>query len=259
MPSHVAARSRKLPAVSYGPYHLLEAVPWLMLASAFRLMAYVHKALALPAIVLAAVALFLAFLLAARRMIELADGSTRLGTLGFVEQLTLARNILGRVFVLLLIVSLAVSIVVSRELAPYLLLGFDGIAFDQYSKLGMAWSSILAAIVLLLVVQAGTGEKMSLLGALQELVARWAWLLPAIIAVAIVQVGLSFVQGGVRHLLALFAHSAPRPVFNSLYFAFIFGFATVRLWATLTVLTFALRESYRGPRQAPAGGSDSIS
>jgi hypothetical protein len=29
------------------------------------------------------------------------------------------------------------------------------------------------------------------------------------------------------------------------YFGFVFGFATIRLWLTLAVLTYALREAYR--------------
>jgi hypothetical protein len=252
MPIDVLARQLKL-----------EVVPWLMLAAALRLVAYFHAKVALPAIVLASFALFLAFLLAARRMIEWAESCTQLGTLGFIEQLALARTILRRVVVLLVIVSLLVFIFVSRELAPAMLLGCDGIAFDQRSKLGMVWSSILAAIVLLLVVQAGAGEKISLSGALKDLVARRAWLLPAIAAVAIAQLGLSFVQGAVRHLVALFAQTdAPAIVINLVFFAFIFGFATIRLCATLAILTFALRESYRGPSPAPPapiGGSEASS
>ena len=35
------------------------------------------------------------------------------------------------------------------------------------------------------------------------------------------------------------------PVKNLVYFFFVFGFATLRLWLTLAVLVYALRESYR--------------
>jgi hypothetical protein len=42
-----------------------------------------------------------------------------------------------------------------------------------------------------------------------------------------------------------FQTGAPQSIKNLMYFFFVFGFATVRLWVTLAVLVFALRESYR--------------
>ena len=36
---------------------------------------------------------------------------------------------------------------------------------------------------------------------------------------------------------------------KTIFFFFVFGFAAIRLWGTLVILTFALRESYR--RDAP--------
>ena len=86
--------TRALPTVSFGPYGLLEAVPWLMFAAAMRFLGYSNAAFALPALILSSLALFLAFLLAARRMIEFADGTTQLGKFSFHDQLLLARNIL---------------------------------------------------------------------------------------------------------------------------------------------------------------------
>ena len=58
---------------------------------------------------------------------------------------------------------------------------------------------------------------------------------------------MSAVQGEVRGLIWYFFQTgAPQPIKNLVYFFFVFGFATVRLWVTLAVLVFALRESYRG-------------
>jgi hypothetical protein len=70
---------------------------------------------------------------------------------------------------------------------------------------------------------------------------------PAIAAVALVQVVINIIQGQGRALLyAVWQEPMPPMILmNFLYFAFVFGFATVRLWATLAILTFALRESYR--------------
>ena len=87
-------RPIELPNVSYGPFRLLEAVPWLMFATAVRFVVYGKTALMLPAMVLESVAIFLALLLAARRMIEFTDGRTDLGKLSFIQQLVLARKVL---------------------------------------------------------------------------------------------------------------------------------------------------------------------
>ena len=89
-------------------------MPWLMFASAMRFVGYANPSLAGPAIVLASYAILLAFLLAARRMIEIADGTTQLGKLAFAGQLRLARRILGRI-VLLFWMTLAVLVFALRE------------------------------------------------------------------------------------------------------------------------------------------------
>jgi hypothetical protein len=50
----------------------------------------------------------------------------------------------------------------------------------------------------------------------------------------------------VRWLVALFFRTnAPVQLKNLVYFLFVFGFASLRLWVTLAILVFALRESYR--------------
>lgn len=84
----------RLPTVSYGPFQLFEAVPWLMFATAMRIIAVQGGLVAITATLCANLSVFLALLLAARRMIELTDGKTGLGKLDFGEQLVLARRVL---------------------------------------------------------------------------------------------------------------------------------------------------------------------
>ena len=243
-------RPIELPNVSYGPFRLLEAVPWLMFASAIRFVCYGKPSMLAIGLVLESFALFLAFLLAARRMIEFTDGRTELGTLTFGQQLSMARRILSVALFLSLMAGLALMAVGAQKVAPHLLLGVDGIAFDQFSKTGMVWSGILAAIMLLMVVKADVRGKFSLRevwDTLKELLARSPCLFPAIVAVAAMQFGLTAVQGVARSWVYVFwqTSASPQTVKNLVYFVFVFGFATVRLWLTLAILTFALRESYR--------------
>ena len=114
-----------------------------MLASAMRFAAYGSQAAAIPALTVADLCLFLAFLIAAHRMIEHTGGRTGLGHLTFRQQFSVGHRVLYRVLLLLGLAALALFAVGARELAPYMLMGFDGIAFDQFSRVGMIWSSIL--------------------------------------------------------------------------------------------------------------------
>src|SRR3954471_1353713 len=207
--------TRMLPTVSFGPYGLLEAVPWLMFAAAMRFLGYSNAAFALPALILSSLALFFAFLLAARRMIEVADGTTQLGKFSFNDQLLLARNILRQVVVLLVAGTIVVALAGFPKYAIFMLAGFDGIAFDQFTKPGMLWSATLAAVVLLMVVGAGDGAAVSLRAALAQLAARWRYLVPAILLVAALQIGLSGGQGIVRGFVReFFRTDAPVQIKN---------------------------------------------
>lgn len=86
MTDAVAIQPIRLPTVSYGPFRLTEAVPWLMLAAAMRVLMVKGGLVWLFASVCSDIAIFLAFMLAARRMIELSDGKTALGRLSFAQQ-----------------------------------------------------------------------------------------------------------------------------------------------------------------------------
>jgi hypothetical protein len=228
-----------------------------MLATALRIVQSMGGLQALFAAVCSELAIFLAFLLAARRMIELADGKTALGKLSFTEQLRLARKVMIPVVLMMLATGLAVSSTGATWTGMHLLLGFDGIAFDQVMVPGMAWSAFLAAVTLLMVLQAESAGKASLFAALKELWQRSLCLVPAIFAVTIAHVGLSVVQSLVRGVVYAFWHATATPQLGRtlVYFFFIFGFAAVRLWLTLAILTFGLRESYRRGHSAPALGA----
>ena len=227
-------------------------VPWLMLASAIRFVAWSAGASGLLLMLFADLSVFIAFLLAVSGMIEWTGGRTALARLPFRDQVRLGWNILKRVLALLIAGWLAVALLGGRAVAPHLLMGFDGIAFDQSSRLGMAWSAILAALVLLMLVQAEQAGKPALFAAIAEFARRAAHLVPAVIAIAVFLIALHAVQGYVRGGVRVILHTpeVPRLVFHLIYFAFVFGFATIRLWVVVALLAYALRASYR--RQGPA-------
>jgi hypothetical protein len=232
---------------TFRPGLILETVPWLMLAAALRVVVWHRGLAAFPAEIGANAAIFIALLLCARRMIEFTDGATQLGHLSLRDQLALAYRVLHPVGLLIVGLYMGLASIGARTLAPSFYFGFDGIAFDQASNLGRLWSAVTATIVLLMVLRYEHGQRPSLLGALREFAARWKWLLAGIVAAALFQILLSPVQGLVRWWVYLFwtGTSAPEVLKAIVYFTFIFSFATLRLWGTVAILIFALRESYR--------------
>lgn len=234
------------PHVSYNLRGLLSAVPWLMLATALRVVQSRGGGLALFAELGSSLAIFLSFLITACRMIEITQGSTALGSWSFRRQLWLGKKILGWMFLLVLAVSTIVIAAVDKMLGRYLVLGVDGIAFDQYTYVGMFWSAFLAAVMLLMMLQVERTGSSNLFRALSELAQRAAFLLPAIAAIGIIDVLLSLVQGVFRYGIFILWHTdwVPQVLKGGTYFLFIFGFASLRLWITIAILIFALRESY---------------
>src|SRR5262249_60096241 len=98
-----------VPQTSFGPFRLLHALPWLILAAALRVVAFGGGAVALPAIIVANLAVLQAFLATAQRSIEAAGGQSGLGDLDFTEQFRLTRTILWRIVQLMLAAALALA------------------------------------------------------------------------------------------------------------------------------------------------------
>lgn len=250
-PQEVRAAHATPRQLLFGGFPVFDIVPWLMLAATMRFIGWRGGAFGLVTMVLSDLFVFIAFLLGARAMIEWTGGHMQIGRAGFRVQLTLAHKILLRVFVLLVAATVIVGLLGPARLGPYMMMGFDGIAFDQFSKVGMVWSAVLAAIVFMLVVSTETGGQVSLRTALHELVRHSGWMVPAIAAVALLQLGISSLQGFARAwVYALWQSGAPETAKNFIYFFFVFGFASLRVWLTLVILTLALRESWR--RRGPA-------
>ncbi len=227
-----------------------------MLAAALRVVIYNGGIAAFPAQIAANAAIFIALLLCARRMVEFTGGTTQLGYLSLRDQLILAYRVLHPVGLLIVGLYIGLSLIGARTLAPSFYFGFDGIAFDQHSNLGRLWSAVVATVILLVVVRYEHGQQPSMLGGMREFAARWKYLLAGIVAAALFQILLSPVQGLARWWVYLFwtGTEVPEALKGAVYFTFIFGFATIRLWGTVAILIFALREFYRRGAPAPAAG-----
>jgi hypothetical protein len=240
-------RQEAFPNVSFGPFRFLEAMPWLVLAASMRVIAFNSPIIAIPAIGFASIAVLHAFLVVTQRSIELAQGQTSLGALTFSEQSRLTRAILWRIALLMITATAAVAAAGFAGVAPHLLTGLDGMAFDQSTSIGKFWSALVAAFTLLMIVGAEQNRgRVGFWKAADEFARRSLWLVPAVVALGVIYLGLGLCQGLIRNALWQFYQTSPlNPLIkNLIFFVFIFGFATLRLWITLLVLTSALKQSY---------------
>ncbi|HEY3679208.1 MAG TPA: hypothetical protein VGL45_10875 [Bradyrhizobium sp.] len=240
-------KQRVSPETSFGPFRFLEALPWLVLAAAMRVIAFTGGAIALPAILIASIAVLHAFLVVAQRSIERIDGRTSLGELDFREQSRLTFAILWQTLRLMFIAALVLVALGLKSFAPGMFGGIDGTAFDVVTETSKFWSALVAALILLMIVDAeqNAGQP-CLIRAMKEFVRRGAWFAAAVLFLAVAYLGLSFGQGLVRGLIWNFwqTSAASQFVKNLIYFVFIFGFAMLRLWVSLAVLTYGLKLSY---------------
>src|SRR5262245_55451021 len=105
-------------AGAFRPALFLETVPWLMLAAALRVVVCNGGLAAFPSGIGANIAIFIALLLCARRMIEFTDGTTQLGYLSLHDQFALAYRVLHPVGLLIVGVYIGLASIGARALAP---------------------------------------------------------------------------------------------------------------------------------------------
>ena len=243
----LSRRSISRPNVTFGPFRFLEALPWLVMAAAMRVLAFSVGPLAILALVFASIAVLNAFIVVAQRSIELAGGQTSLGEQGPRAALKLSLAILKRIGLLMAVAAVAVGSIGGQSLAPAMMSGLDGMAFAHINMLAMLWSAVVAALVLLMIIHAERhAGQPDIIAAGREFWQRLAWLAAAIAVLTIGNLALGFVQDAVREVLMEFWRHSPmnQLLKNLIYFVFIFSFAMLRLWMTLLVLTFGLKQSY---------------
>ncbi|WP_249137124.1 hypothetical protein [Bradyrhizobium tropiciagri] len=235
------------PETSFGPFRPLPALPWLVMAAALRIVGYGKPGLILPTLVLADICVLLAFFATARDSIQAAGGQSSLGELTLAEQTRLSVSILWRIALVMIAATLGTAAIGFTSFAPHLLWGLDGMAFDQGTHLGRFWSATIAALVLLIIVNAeGNDGRVALFAAVKDFGRHALWLGAAVLALGTVNIVLGYGQDLVRNAIWQFwqTSTTSQPFKSVIYVVFIFGFAMLRLWITLSILTFGLKQSY---------------
>jgi hypothetical protein len=246
------------PDISYGPFRFFEAVPWLLMALACRVTAAGGTWLIWPLMAIEYVAVLMAFIAVARRAFELVDQPSPLEGMSLAEEFRLSLRILWRVVVVLIAAAVFAACLRQLEAIPYLLLGLDGMAFNQPGLFGRAWAAIVAALVLLMVLGVDCETaKPALRPALRGLI-RHGVRFAAMIAVA---GAFHIVWGAVQIQLLNVIWSIPvfdgadQRTKNLIYFGVAFCFAFGRLWVTLLLLIHGLRPQNMRAQAASAASS----
>jgi len=242
------ARAQRLsrPDVSYGPFRFFEAVPWLLLAETFRIVgANVSLLLGWLALIPECIFVLMAFNAVARRAFPLFERPAPLQRISLGEELRLSLRIFWRVAVVLYVAAFLAGCLGLSSDAPYFMWGLAGVAFNQLSFVGRAWAAVIAALILLLMLDIDRTGKPALSSALRGLAEHGIRFGATVAALAVFYIGWGVIQ------ILLFnaiwstpALGAADPRTKGLIFIVVtFVFAFVRLWATLLILTSGLKQS----------------
>lgn len=243
------------PGVSFGPFLILEALPWLLLATVTRGQArMMESGLGLLLLLLSGAALFFAFLIASQNMIRSAGGVTGLGRLPFSDQWKLAWSVVWRLLVFFLAAVVAARLLdMNKFSAAAAWLGFDGIVFSWPNRWHPAWNALIATLVFLMVVERGMDRKPRAWAVAVQFFKRRRHLIPAIVTITFFLLFMDLIQPLIGGLLQPIYDNLPAgPARNLVYVGFIFVFGYVRLLVTIMVLTLAIKASYRNSSKQPS-------
>jgi len=242
-----------LPSVSFGPFKLLEAVPWLVFATALRFLATNWGVIGILLLAFSVYATLIAFVVCVRRMFIVQNVEKALIGWSAPQQLQAAKMLFLRLLALCSLATLLWLPFFKGENLIAFLVGPDGIAFDTLDVAFFVkpWCAVCAGLAFLMLLQQDSGEKRGLLSALGEFARRALHLVPALVLMTCFYVLFAIVQDFVRGLVqdAMRGMASP-PLRNGLFFLFVFSFASVKLWANVAILVFFLRLSYADEARA---------
>lgn len=242
-------RSRSL--LSFGPYLVVEATPWLLIATIVRLRSHA-PATFLIGTQLAQLLVFMAFLLMSQRIISLLGGGTSLPRLPFRQQLLLGGAILWRVLIMSIVVLVAAKYFGSSRIPFFYMLGIDGIVFPWYGQSIPLLSAFMATFAFLMVTEKGLERKPTFRNVFTQFRLRWTYLLPAMLIVGLFLSGADALQAFTTAALEPLYVASAGPFQRYFYTGYFLGYSYLRLWIVVVILTYALRASYRH-QQTDAG------
>lgn len=235
---------------SFGPYLILNSVPWLFLASALRLFSRRWESVGslYVLLILSQTVLLIAVLLAAARMIRLLGGQVTLSELSFQEQKSLTGRLAWKlVLVNFLAICLGFALGGDRNVLSHFWFGLDSTVYAWFAPdLFYFWNAFLVSVIFLTIVNKGIGKPPTLRSAVSEFFRRILFFGPALVLL-VVFYSLSFYlqikvfADALNLLYAALIDDTLKNFFNVGVVTFI---SYIRLWVTVAVLSYALRQSY---------------
>jgi hypothetical protein len=250
----VRAQRLTRPDTSDAPFRFFEAVPWLLFAEAFRFAGgtSARPLLALLAFIPECVGVLMAFNTVARRALPLFAFPVPLEGLSLGDEMRLSLRMFWRLAMVMLVVSVLASCAGLSDDGPSLMQGLSGMAFNQLSFPGRMWAALIAALVLLMLLEADRTGAPTLAAAVRRLREHGIRFGAAIAALAIFYVGWGTIQillfNAIWRIPAL--DGADPHARGLIFLAVTFVFAFVRLWATLVILTSGLKQPAAASRRS---------
>ncbi len=233
----------------YSPLrHILWATtPWMLLATTLRTVGVVTWPDGKLLFSAAEFALFIAFLLASQRSIELTGGNVSYAGMGLWRQLNVAKGVLLRIALLGYAAYYAAWYVGVRSVCSTpVVYGFDAIAFNRFNDFMLAWGPAMALATYLMVAEQATGRSPTFAGGVGLLSQHWRFLLPATALLIPALVVFNSVQWSVGPLVRqVFEPTGFQALTAAATIVFLFAFASLRLVGTVLILTLALKASYK--------------
>lgn len=242
-----------LPSVNFGPFKLLEAVPWLVFATGLRYLATNWGVIGILLLAFSVYATLIAFVVCVRRMFIVQNVDKALIGWSVPQQFQAAKMLFLRLLALCSLATLLWLPFFKGDDLIAFLVGPDGIAFDTLDVAFFVkpWCAVCAGLAFLMLLQQDRGEKRVCVAALTEFARRALYLVPALVLMTCFYALFAVVQDFARlHVEAAMRGIVSPPLRNSLFFLFVFSFASVKLWANVAILVFFLRLSYADEAQS---------
>lgn len=222
--------------------------PWMLLATVVRTFGVVGLPEGMLLIYGSEIVLFVAFLIACQRSIELTGGSVAFSQLGVFRRMAMAKDILWRVALLGLIAHYAAVFAglpfVYRVAVVY---GFDGLAFNRFQNFMLLWGVLIGLLTFLMAVDKARGEPATLYGAIALLWTHWRGLGLAVLFLVPALAVMNIFQLAIGPFIArMFAPADSQALTAGVTIIYLWLFACLRVAGSVLVFTLALKWSWRG-------------
>ncbi|MEM9332599.1 MAG: hypothetical protein AAGA53_14820 [Pseudomonadota bacterium] len=253
---NAAAKSKYIIRDDFGPFRISEAIPWLLIASAFRVQKHVLpiESLALLNLILVQCFVFMAFASTVHSVVTDSGGKSQIGKYSLLAKIGLMKRVIkkvlamqffvciGAVFAIAALKAGGIDATKALILPASFLVSFNGMIYTDGYFLARIASAIVAVMVFLWVIAAATGKPVTWKELGESLSQHgFAMMLAAFFLVGTMQ----FLNHNQLEFLKYLYVTSSAKHMPLIYLVYQTVFAFIRLWLTIYILTTALKWSYK--------------